>query len=192
MPSVSGKLIVLAINHLIVKEAWASARLRPFAGQIARIQAQPFKLNLAIRSDGLFDAMESVEQTPAVSIVLPDDAAGKLITGDMAAIFASARISGSAEFAEALAFVFRNLRWDAEADLAAMFGDIAAHRGFQLAQSLLTWQKSAAFNVAQNVKEYLSEETGSVADRQEICAFSCQIKTLRDDLARLEKRIAKL
>ena len=192
MVSVSGNLIIPAINHLIATETWASTRLRPISGQLARIQAQPFQLDLAVRSDGLFEAREPNNQTPAVTIILPDDAAGKMIAGGTAAVFSAARISGSADFAETIAFVFRNLRWDAEAALAGIFGDIAAHRGAQAVQSFLIWQKSASINVAQNIKEYLSEESGSVVSQQEISTFSVQIKTLRDDLARMEKRIAKL
>ncbi len=192
MASFSESVIIPAINHLIATESWVGTRLRPFSGQLARIQALPFQLDLAVRSDGLFETTDSDAQTPTVTIVLPDDAIGKLITGDSAAVFSAARISGSADFAEALAFVFRNLRWDAEADLAAIFGDIAAHRGIQLAQSFLIWQKSAASNVAQNIKEYLSEEADTIVGQRELNAFSAQTKTLRDDLARLEKRIAKL
>ena len=192
MVSVSGNLIIPAINHLIATETWASTRLRPYSGQLARIQAQPFQLDLAVRSDGLFEASTPNNHTPAVTIILPEEAAGKMIAGGTATVFSAARISGSADFAEAIAFVFRNLRWDAESDLADIFGDIAAHRGAQAVKSLLIWQKSASINVAQNIKEYFTEESGSVVSQQEISTFSVQIKTLRDDLARMEKRIAKL
>jgi ubiquinone biosynthesis protein UbiJ len=62
-----------------------------------------------------------------VSISLPA-AAPLLALQGKDAVMRAARIEGSAEFAEALGFVIRNLRWDAEEDLSKMVGDIAAHR----------------------------------------------------------------
>jgi hypothetical protein len=47
---------------------------------------------------------------------------------DRDALFASVKLSGSADLAECLAFVFRNLGWDIEEDLASVLGDIPARR----------------------------------------------------------------
>ena len=62
-----------------------------------------------------------------VSISLPA-AAPLLALQGKDAVMRAARIEGSAEFAETLGFVIRNLRWDAEEDLSKVVGDIAAHR----------------------------------------------------------------
>lgn len=61
----------------------------------------------------------------AVSITLPADAPLRALT-DRPALMASAQISGSAEFAECLGFIRRNLHWDVEADVSTLVGDIAA------------------------------------------------------------------
>jgi hypothetical protein len=77
---------------------------------------------------------------------LPDDA--PLIRADRSAsLFSAATISGSADLAETLGFVFRNLRWDIEHDLSRVLGDIvpgepAAGKG------LAQWQLAAARNLA--------------------------------------------
>lgn len=192
MSSLIGNLFVVAINHLISQECWASTRLLPFSGESAKLVAPPFQVALTIRSDGLFKNGDSDLQTPTVTITLPDDTATRIIIGDLPGVFSTVRISGSADFAEALAFIFRNLRWDVESDMAKVVGDIAAVRGVQIAQEVFSWQKSAVINFTQNIKEYLTEESGSIVTEREILEFSRQTKFLRDDLARLEKRIAKL
>lgn len=191
MASLTGNLFVVTINHLISQESWASSRLAPFSGQWVKLVIPPFQLVLVIRPDGQFENADSVLQTPSVSIVLPEDTPAKFIIGDFPGVFSMAKISGSADFAEALAFVFRNLRWDAESDIARVIGDVAAVRSVQIAREFFSWQKSAAFNFAQNLKEYLTEESGSIVTERELGEFSRQTKSLRDDLARLEKRIAK-
>ncbi|MDT9145970.1 hypothetical protein RSW78_25420, partial [Escherichia coli] len=90
-----------------------------------------------------------------------------------------------------LAFVFRNLEWDVEADLARVVGDIAAHRLTRFGAGLFDGLREAFRRTVQNVAEYATEETPLVAPRRDIAAFCADVDTLRDDVARLEKRIAR-
>lgn len=104
----------------------------------------------------------------------------------------AARIKGSAEFAEALGFVIRNLRWDAEEDLSRIVGDIAAHRIVRGTSKFAGWQQQAARNFAANLAEYFTEEQPLIARQADISSFSGDIDRLRDDVARLEKRLQRL
>jgi ubiquinone biosynthesis protein UbiJ len=104
----------------------------------------------------------------------------------------AARIEGSAEFAEALGFVIRNLRWDAEEDLSRVVGDVAAHRLVKGSRELATRQQQAAQNFAANLAEYFTEEQPLIARQADIATFSADIDRLRDDVARLEKRLQRL
>jgi ubiquinone biosynthesis protein UbiJ len=108
------------------------------------------------------------------------------------AVMRAARIEGSAEFAEALGFVIRNLRWDAEEDLSKIVGDIAAHRIVAGSREFAGWQQQAAQNFAANLAEYFTEEQPLIARQGDIAAFSGDIDRLRDDVARLEKRLQRL
>jgi ubiquinone biosynthesis protein UbiJ len=134
---------------------------------------------------------EPAATEPAVVIELGDDAAGRLLT-DPESAFSTARITGSVRFAETLAFVFRNLRWDFEADLADVVGDIPARRIAQGLRAAAAWQRDAAARVGANVAEYLTEESGSIVPIREVAEFVRAVDQLRDDCARLEKRIARL
>ena len=179
-----------AINHLLADEDWARERLSPFAGQTARFEFGALALPLSIGADGLFVA--AGRDAPAdVTITLPADAPLRALT-DRDSLFAAAQLSGSAQLAENLGFVFRNLRWDAEADLAQLVGDIAAHRLVAAGSQLARWQRQQAFNLAANLAEYFSEEKPSIARRRDVADFCAEVTRLPDELARVEARIAAL
>lgn len=185
--------VIKAINHVLGREPWAMARLAAFSGEIARLSAPPVVFSFAVASDGSLNTLPSTcDVSPLVSIALPQDSISKALFGQFDSVLSAATISGSADFAEALSFVFKNLHWDLEADLASLVGDIPAWRSMQALRHGLAWQKASATNALANVKEYLVEESGQVLDHQEILDFSRSVAGLRDDLARLEKRIAKL
>ena len=54
------------LNHLLAGEAWAHARLKPFAGQTVRLEAPPLPaLDLTITAEGGFTAAEREAQIAA-------------------------------------------------------------------------------------------------------------------------------
>jgi len=186
--------LLAAINHLLGQAAWAREKLMPYAGHAAQIKLPPFEAAFLIGKDGCIAAPEPVtgaEIEPEVSISLPA-ATPLLALQGKDAVMRAARIEGSAEFAEALGFVIRNLRWDAEEDLSKIVGDIAAHRIVAGAHELAGWQRRAALNLAENLAEYFTEEQPLIARRAAIADFSTEVALLRDDAARLEKRLEKL
>lgn len=184
------QLIPRLLNHLLQSESWAMERLRPFAGAQALIETGIIDLHLAVDGAGCFVA-GAAEQPPAVTITLPPGAPVKLLF-DKKGVFQAARLSGSADFAETLAFVFRNLRWDAEADLARYLGDIPARRIEMARQHLFRQGSESASRLARNLAEYASEDSDWLAAPREIEAFGQAVDTLRDDVARLEKRLSRL
>ena len=178
-----------ALNHLLAEAAWARARLAPFAGRTARLNLPPWRLDLTIDELGQFAVSSGA--APDVEISLPAGAPLLALTGPEA-VARVAQISGSAEFADALGFVLRNLRWDFEEDLSKAVGDIAAHRIAGLVKDFAAWQRQAATNLAENLAEYFTEEQPTLARPAEVAGFVADVDRLRDDLARLEKRIARL
>lgn len=179
-----------AINHLLDQASWARERLTPFAGHVARISVPPFDAAFAVLADGRLGAAAD-DAEPEVTISLPATAPLLALQGHEV-LMRSARLDGAADFAEALGFVVRHLRWDVEEDLARAVGDIAAHRLMATAQGVAAWQQQAGRNLAENLTEYLTEEQPLIARRVDISSFAADIDCLRDDLARLEKRIRNL
>ena len=184
--------IIAALNHVIARTAWAQHKLAPFAGREAVLAMPPFRLQLLVDGNGLFAAGKG---DPDVEITLPASTPLTALQGTLDGtdrVMRNARINGSVEFADTLGFVLRNLSWDFEEDLSHVVGDIAAHRIANSLRALTSWQKQAAQNLAENASEYLRDETGLLPAPQEIAAFSDAVDHLRDDLARLEKRLQKL
>lgn len=183
-------LITAALNHLLRGEPWARERLRAHAGAQAVIRAGFLDVHLAVDPGGLFEA-GLAGGAPAVTIILPADAPFRLLT-DRSSVFQAAKLSGAADFAETLAFVFRNLHWDVEADMAQLVGDIPARRLEKLRVRLVAQGMESVRRVCRNLAEYASEESDWLVPRRDIETFCRDVDALRDDVACLEKRLAQL
>lgn len=181
---------IATFNHLLAQSSWARARLRPFAGRTALLATEALALRITIDAEGGF--AEASADTPVdAEVRVPLSALPHAMQG-FESLTRHVEVSGNAEFAEALGFVLRNLRWDAEEDLARVVGDIAARRIAQGAASFFEWQKHAARTLAQSTADYLAEERPVLLRPAAMEAFGSEVDTLRDDLARLEKRVERL
>jgi len=178
-----------ALNHLLQGAAWARTRLAPFAGKTVRLSMPPLRLDLAVTGAGMFE--QSALEDFDVEITLPADTPLLALRG-ADTVFKAASIAGLAEFADALGFVLRNLRWDFEEDLSQHVGDIAAHRIAGLLNAFGAWQRQASQHLAENVAEYLTEENPALAKPAAVAAFAKEIERLGDELQQLEQRVARL
>ena len=94
--------------------------------------------------------------------------------------------------ASAVDHLFRNLTWDFEEDLSRVFGDIISHRLASSGRALAAWQRDAALRLAESLAEYWTEERPLLARPADLENFCRGVDALRDDVARLEKRIEHL
>jgi ubiquinone biosynthesis protein UbiJ len=182
---------VAALNHLLAQHAFATARLRAFAGQVVEVRCPPFPdLRLRITAAGL------VERTPgeaasALVVKLKAGALPLLALGDERAR-GQIEIEGPADLAGAVDELFGKLRWDFEEDLSRVFGDVAAHRLAAGGRELAAWQRDALERLALNLAEYWTEEQPLLVRPADAEKLRSDAGALRDDLARLEGRIARL
>ena len=88
--------------------------------------------------------------------------------------------------------VAQNLRWDYEEDLSRVFGDILAHRIGDTGRALAQWQRDSFDSLTRQTAAYWTEERPLIAARPQIEQFSRDVDTLRDDTARVEKRVEQL
>lgn len=184
------QLLLGLLNHVLEHEGWARDRLSAHAGQIVRIEGGPLTASLAIGDSGKF-AIAGEGEPPAVTVEFASAALFRLLA-EPSAIFSAAHLTGSATLAETLAFVFRNLRWDIEADIADVVGDIPARRIAQAAGAGLAWHRAAIARLGANISEFATEESRLVVPAREVAEFASAVDRVRDDLARLEKRVARL
>jgi ubiquinone biosynthesis accessory factor UbiJ len=180
-------LYLAPINRLLRQNSWALQRLAPFAGKTLRVDSFPFTLLLGVGADGVAVAAPP-GQAPDVTVRLTPGILLRLAARD-ATVWNDIAVDGDAPFAAALSGIARNLRWDVEEDLSRMFGDIAAHRIVQTGRKLDLWARQGADNLARSFTEYWTEEQPLLARRADVDEFNRAVDTLRDDVARLEKRI---
>ena len=178
-----------AINHLLQREDWARQRLLPFAGRIAHLAVPPAAVTLAVTAAGEVAAAENVE--PDVTLRV---AAGSLleVLRDPQAAASKTQVTGDGDFAEAISYLFTHLRWDVEEDLSKVVGDVAAHRIASFGRDVAQVPGRVVASVSRSVSAYLREERGVVPSRSEVDAFNHAVNVLRDDTARLEKRLERL
>lgn len=180
-----------AVNHLLAAEPWARAQLVPHVNKTLHVVVAPFTVRLAVAPDG--SVARSTAEAPAdTTITLPYSAIPGLLTGGGDAVLRDLRLDGDAEFAQAVSMLVKNLRWDVEEDLSKVVGDVASHRVVGAARRASGEVRRTNERIVANVSEYLLEENPQLVRPRAIELLAAGVRRLRDDLARLEKRLDRL
>ncbi len=179
-------LYLAPINRWLRQNSWALERLRPHTGKVVRAECFPVTMLLSITEAGV--AAAAPDAAPDVTLRLTPGVVLRLAARDASA-WNNIAVEGDPQLAAALNHVARNLRWDVEEDLSRVFGDIAAHRMVETGRKLDTWGRQGADNLARSFAEYWTEEQPLIAARADIEQFNFEVDALRDDVARLEKRL---
>ena len=178
------------LQHLISQNSWANAMLQPYAGKSLQINILPASTILVVLENGSL-ALAGETNIPDASVTIPPSLLLRLLAKDDAAKL-QIRVEGDTYLATELAKVFANMRWDYEDDLSQLVGDVPASKiglfGRQSAQVV----KETGVNLAEMLSEYWQEENPLIAKKRHVDAFNTQVDTLRADVERFEKRLAKL
>ena len=177
---------VAVLNRLLGREAWAREKLAPFAGRVVRFEAAPFSLQWTVVEGGTLAASE--DGVPSVTIGLALASLPFALIDPQAAT-RDIRLDGDAEFAQALSFVLQNLRPEPEEELSRFVGDAAATRIVGFLRLAASHWRQLAERMLDNAANYVVTENPMVVGRDEVAAFVQDVARLRDDVARLEKRI---
>ena len=188
--------VLRALNHLLRGEDWARARLAPHAGKVVQMGLEPVALRLIVEADGLLGPADP-DQDADVTLVLPvtawpDFVAGALVGDLTGAVRRKTRISGDADLAHVLSVLFEHLRWDTEEDLSQRIGDAPAHRLVTGARAVVDQLGRMRERVHGNFVEFLTEERPTLVTRHHLAGYADEVRRLREDLDRLDKRIDRL
>lgn len=179
---------ILALNHLLEAEAWARDKLKPYAGQCVEFRSPPLPaLRLAILDTGLLGSAAEDAATNLV-VTIGAGALPAFLRGEDA-LLREIGIEGNADLAGTVQYLFRHLRWDVAEDLSKLFGDALAERMVTEGRRFAAWNRESTEKLAQNFAEYWTEEQPLLARPAEVRRFLADADQLRDDLARLEKRV---
>ncbi len=122
---------------------------------------------------------------PGLARLSLGDASGVLFAGEVT-------IRGDVETGQRFKAILDQLDLDWEEPLARLIGDIPAHRLGKLVRSTTDWARQAFETLGRNTAEYLEYEARALATREDVAEFVADVDRLRDDLARLEARVARL
>jgi len=131
--------VLLLLNHVLLQEPQATARLARQKGRSVLVQWQSLNFRVLITPAGLLDIAPEggrcelvLTLTQSSPLALVQD----LVRGEKPAV----RVEGDVQLAADVNWLTDHIRWDVEADLARIVGDVPAHllvsNARQLAQAL--------------------------------------------------------
>lgn len=182
--------VIATLNHLLSGSGWALPRLARFCGKTVQLRLVPFSITCTINADGLLNPA-ATDASPDVTCIVPPSLLPRLALQDEGA-FSQVQTSGDPALLAEVFYLSRNLRWDAAEDISRVTGDMAAERIVQLAVAKQRQVRDTAVNLSQALAEYWTEERPMLAKPLQVTDFVQQVDRLRDDVARLEQRIARL
>lgn len=190
--------LLRAFNHVMRQHAWARDRFASFAGQTVRMVVRTplgeVAASALIAADGTFQAAHAAASAPAVTLTVraPLDALLAAATGGTASVMPHLRIEGDAALASAIGQVAPHLRWDAEDDLARIVGDVTARRLTRFLDHARDGMRDWRLRTESAAVQYLLHENPQLVSQPMLDDFRSTLRTLRDDLERLNKRIERL
>lgn len=185
-----------ALNTAVSLDPETLQRLEAFAGKVIAIELQGFNLTFYLlpAADGFTllnryagEADTTLSGTPLglAEMALGPDAGRVLFSGEVT-------IRGDVELGQKFKRLLDDLDIDWEEQLSHLTGDIAAHKLGDLFRATGAWGQQAIGVLGRNTAEYLQQESRDLPMAEEVAAFNQEVDTLRDDVARLDARIARL
>ncbi|MBI2772082.1 MAG: hypothetical protein HYX47_20855 [Burkholderiales bacterium] len=122
--------LVLLLNHVLMQEPEAQARLARQSGRVVEAQWRIFTVRLAATPAGLLDLASPAAQ-PDLTLTLTEESPWQLTQAALRGDKPPVRIAGDVQFAAEINWLVDNVRWDIEEDLSRLVGDAPAHAAGQ-------------------------------------------------------------
>ena len=126
--------VVLLLNHVLQQEPQAMARLARMKGQSVCLQWQGLAVQLRFTPAGLLDTVSDT-RPPDLRIDLVGERPSEWLQGWAEGQKPHLSIHGDVRLAAEVNWLVDHVRWDIEADLARVVGDVAAYRLAQWARA---------------------------------------------------------
>jgi ubiquinone biosynthesis accessory factor UbiJ len=183
------------LNRNIAGSAAARRLCKQLDGKVLALHVAGLPLSVFFRSEGERMSIETTNaDAPAASLSGTPLALLRLAgpTPEAAIRGGAIHIQGDAEVAQAFSELLKQAQPDLEEELSRVIGDVAAHQVGNAARAALGFGRRAVGTFTQNLAEYLQEEGRDLPTRTEADEFIAAVDKLRDDVARLEARLALL
>ena len=128
--------LVLLINHVLMQEPQAQARLARRQASVIQVRWALFELHWLITPAGLLERADP-QRTPDLVLSLDGHTPLQVLRQVLEGQRPPVQIEGDVQLAAEVAWLADNLRWDIEEDLARVLGDVPAHALAQAARRLV-------------------------------------------------------
>ena len=118
--------LVLLLNHVLMQEPEAMARLVSVQGQVIRAHWRHYSLGLVATPAGLLDRA-SPNAKADLNLRLTDESGKRIVQDLLAGNKPALSIDGDVELAAVINWLGENVRWDVEEDIARIVGVAPAH-----------------------------------------------------------------
>ena len=117
---------ILLVNHVLMQEPEAQARLTGQAGRLVEARWRIFVMRLRITPAGLLDLAAPGGQ-PDLTLTLTEESPWQLVQAALRGGKPPVRIVGDVQLAADINWLVEHVRWDLEEDLSRLIGDAPAH-----------------------------------------------------------------
>lgn len=186
-----------ALNRYVALDPEARQRLAPLHGRVIALHLRGLELTLYLVPDhgGRLQVLGRIAGAP--DCTLSGSPIDLLRSGDTAdgarQLFAGhVSLGGDTDLAQRFGNILATLDVDWEEQLARLTGDLVAHQAGRAARRSAAYLDRGLATARDNLGEYLTEELRVLPARAEVEAFHAGVATLRDDLERLQARVARL
>jgi len=124
--------LVLFLNHVLMQEPQAQARLTRQTGRVVRLQWRSLSMQVRITPAGLLELAPDTAHD--LLFTLLDDSPLALAKGALRGERPAVHIEGDVQLAGDINWLVDNVRWDVEDDLARVVGGAAAHQIARIAR----------------------------------------------------------
>jgi len=128
--------VVLLVNHVLMQEPEAQARLARQSGRMLQAQWRSFVIRLVATPAGLLDLAPSATQ-PDLTLTVTETSAWGLAQAALRGDKPPVTIAGDVQFAAEVNWLVDHVRWDLEEDLSRVVGDAPAHVISDAARSMV-------------------------------------------------------
>ena len=133
--------LVLLLNHVLIQEPEATARLARLKCRVLRVQWRTLSLALAATPAGLLE-LDAGHKAADLSLVIADDSPVSLAQTVLAGGKPPINIEGDVQLAAEVNWLVDHVRWDVEEDLSRILGDAPAHAMASAVKQIVAGLKS--------------------------------------------------
>ncbi len=185
-----------ALNHTLRLDPDTLARVSALSGKVIAFEVSGLNWLYYLRPSAAgIEVLDSITSAPdAVIRGTPWGMLRMALPGQAHEAFSAGAvdITGDAELGRRFKELFDGLDIDWEEQLSRLTGDMIAHEIGRAARAAHAFGKSTLATLGRDFAEYQQEEARNLPAATEVAEFLSAVDTLRDDMARVEARIARL